>query len=176
MSYSRNKNALKRVQKILDDMLKAPEGEDISFVSTSPVKLSYQLHEAFDVADTYMEYVQYRPLKKLFKIRVRSDRVVCERKGKPVDAKAILEQQLSKMTIDNVEDILGVIGAATKHKASEMYFPKAVLEDDELSKLYKWTSISGYYIINNYDVGITITKVNPGELAYEPAGLSTNQS
>lgn len=176
MSYSRNKNALKRVQKILDDMLKAPEGEDIAFISTNPLKLSYQLHEAFDVADTYPEFANYRPLKKLFKVRVRFDRVVCERKGKPVDAKAILEQQLSKMTIDNVADILGIIGAATKHKATEMYFPKAILTDDDLSKLYKWTSISGYYIINNYDVGITITKNNPGELAYEPAGFSTNQS
>ena len=164
------------MQKILDDMMKAPEGEDIAFLSTNPIKLGYQLHEAFDVADTYPEFANYRPLKKLFKVRVRADRVVCERKGKPVDAQAILNEQLSKMTIDTVSDILGIIGAATKHKASELYFPKAVLEADELDKLYKWTSISGYYIINNYDVGITLVKNNPGELAYVPAGLSVNQS
>ena len=176
MSYSRNKNALKRVQKILDDMLKAPEGEDISFMSTNPVKLAYQLHEALDVADTYMEFVKYRPLRKLFKFRTRFDRVVAECKAKPVDAKAILSDQLSKMTVDDVADVLGIIGAATKHKANELYFPKAILTDDDLNKLHKWTSMSGLFIINNYEVGITIVKNNPGELAYEPAGLSVDKS
>ncbi len=149
MSYSRNKNALKRVQKILDDMLKAPEGEDISFMSTNPVKLAYQLHEALDVADTYMEFVKYRPLRKLFKFRTRFDRVIAECKAKPVDA---------------------------KDKANELYFPKAILTDDDLNKLHKWTSMSGLFIINNYEVGITIVKNNPGELAYEPAGLSVDKS
>ena len=178
MTYSRNKSALKRVQKLLDDLLLAVNNksdDDVVFTSTNPNKLSYQLHEALDVADTFTEYTKYRVIKEHYRIRVRFDRVIAECKTKPVDAKAILSGQLSKMTVDDADTVLEVIGAAIKNNLNEMYFPNAELIDSELADLYKWTSVNGYYIINNYEVGITLTRVNPGELAYEPTRLSTDK-
>ena|SRR5256885_14701817 len=178
MSYSRNKSSLKRVQKILDDLLlsiNSESNDDVILMSSSPNKLSYQLHEALEVADTYKEYNRYRVIREHYRIRVKFDRVIAECKVRPVNAKVILSDQLNKMTVNDATSVLEIIGAAIKNSLNELYYPNVELTDDELSELYKWTSVNKYYIINNYEAGITLTRNDPGELKYEPTRLSTDK-
>ena len=178
MSYSRNKNALKRIQKLLDSLLAHLDNgntDDIVLVSTEPIKLAYQIHEGLKVADIYPEYAKYRKLIEVYKFKTKYDKVIAERRDKIVEAKTILNQQLSKMVVEEAIDVMSIIGAATKHKANELYFPNVVLENGELDRLYEWCKPAGLFIINNQDLGITLTKSDPGELRYEPTRLSADK-
>lgn len=179
MSYSRSKNALKRVQKLLDSLLTHLDNgdtDDVSFASTEPVKLSYQIHEGLRVADIYPEFHKYRKLTEVYRFKTKFDKVMAERRDKIVEAKTTLSKQLSKMVVNDAYDVISIIGAATKNKVNELYFPNVILENGELDKLYVWCKPAGYFIINNQDLGITLVRSNPGELAYEPTGLSSDKS
>lgn len=167
MPYARSRKAIMRVEPILRELLNAQD--DVTYQSLEPQKLSYQLHEAFKSALVYPEYALYAPLRDKFTIRLRAGKVVAELKSKQLVALKVVKEQLSKMTIVEVNTVLGIVGATVTHKASEMYFPDAKLGEGELATLENWATPAGYFIINNYDNGVTLTKVNPGEMAWSPS-------
>ncbi len=74
------------------------------------------------------------------------------------------------MTVPEVNTVLAIVGAVLTHKASEMYFPDAKLNESDLVALAGWATPAGYFIINNYDNGVTLTKSNPGEMVWVPTG------
>lgn len=168
MPYARSRKAILRVESILKELLNAQD--DVTYQSLEPQKLSYQLHEALKSALVYPEYALYAPLREKFTIRLRAGKVVAELKHKQLVALKIVREQLSKMTVPEVNTVLGIVGAAVTHKASEMYFPDAKLGDSELATLENWATPAGYFIVNNYDNGVTLTKTNPGEMTWQPSG------
>jgi len=174
MPYARSKKAIQRVEHILRELLTATD--DVVYQSLEPAKLAYQLHEGLKSAAVYPEYQAYADLRAKFVIRLKPGRVLLEFRGRPLVALKVVREQLSKMTVPEVADALGIVGAALTHKASEMVFPDAILNDDALATLHRWTSENGYHIINNYDRGVTLTKTHPGELAWEPPSNNGGQS
>lgn len=167
MPYARSRKAILRVESILRELLAAED--DIVYQSLEPQKLSYHIHEALKSAAVYPEYAHYAPLRDKFTIRLRAGKVVAELKHKQLVALKVVREQLSKMTVPEVNTVLGIVGAAVTHKASEMYFPDAQLDDSNLRTLENWATPAGYFIVNNYDKGVTLTKVNPGEMAWQPS-------
>lgn len=168
MSYTPTKNAVIKVEYILKDLLNAQD--DCAFGSLEPQKLAYHIHEAMASVNVLEEYTQYRGLKDKFRFRVRQGKVVAELKGKPVDAFRLVQETLSKMRIDEVDNVVGIIGACLANKVTEIYFPSAVLREDDLRTLLTWTEDTSWYIINHDEAGVTLTKTNPGELAWSPNG------
>jgi hypothetical protein len=140
--------------------------EDIIFQSLEPQKLAYSLHEALRAVGVYPEFQDYTKLRDKYHIRLRAGKVIAELKGKQVVA--LVVEQLSKMVVKDITDALGIVGAATMHKAAEFYFPDAKLTHEDLISLYNWAEPVGYHIINSEEAGITLTKNHPGEMAWTP--------
>lgn len=166
MPYARSRKAIVRVESILRELLAAED--DVVYQSLEPTKLAYQIHEALKSASIYPEYSHYTPLRDKYTIRLRAGKVVAELKHKQLVALKVVREQLSKMTVPEVNTVLAIVGAVLTHKASEMYFPAAKLIESDLIALAGWATPAGYFIINNYDNGVTLTKTNPGEMTWQP--------
>lgn len=173
MAYSQSIAAVKRVEKLLEILLAANDDEDILFATKRPSKLAYQIHEALMLCEKFEEYKKFSILKDKYRIKVKSGRVLAEKKSKETLAIRVDNKPLQRMTLDGIDDVLGLVGAATVHKASEIYFPDALLNDDDLIALYHWSKLNNYFIINHEDGGVTITKIDPGEIAWEPPSVTT---
>lgn len=168
MPYTRSRGAVQRVEPILRELLTATD--DVIYQSLEPQKLSYQLHEALKSAGIYPEYAHYSALRDKFTIRLRAGKVVAEIKHRPLVALKVVTDPHSKMTIPEVNTVLGIVGAAVTHKAGEIYFPDAKLDESNLLTLSGWATPAGYFIINNYDNGVTLTKTDPGVVSWTPSG------
>ena len=166
MSYARSKRSVIKVENILKQLLEAKD--DLIFQSLEPQKLAYHIHEGMRSVAFYPEYSLYTQLRDKFVIRVRSNKVVAELRNKTIVALATVSEQLGKMTIVDVDNVMSVIGACVKHKAGEIYFPAAQFNDTMLNELYQWSEPAGYFIINHGVMGITLTRVHPGEINFVP--------
>lgn len=166
MSYARSKRAIVKVENILKQLLEAKD--DLAFPATEPQKLAYAIHEGLKSVAVYPEFSTYAELRNKFTFRVRQGKVIAEMKNKEIESIVAVRQQLSKMIIPVVSSVLGIVGAATSHKAPEMYFPDARINANELSELFQWSEPAGYYIINHDDMGLTITRTHPGEMNWTP--------
>ncbi len=171
MGYGTSKKTIQKVQLFLDQMVAADE--NIVWTDKEPNKLAYKLHAgiyvarhffAFDENKKSIEpYHTYAHLEEKYIIRVGSGTVTAELRI----AIPILATQTIGMRFDGLSSMLQVVGAVIKHKAPEMYFPSADLTPDEIIRIYTWASKNEYYIIKGD--GITITRKDPGELAWKPS-------
>lgn len=142
--------------------------DDLIFQSLEPHKLAYHIHEALKSAAIFPEFHEYAQLRDKFIIRIKYNKVIAELRSKPQVGLAIIKEQLAKMTIVDISSVLGIVGAAVTHKAADMLFPEARLNEQGLGELYQWSEPAGYYIINHGDNGLTLTRVHPGELNWTP--------
>lgn len=160
MTYNRNRNAVTRVQHILDALLISQI--DISFASPDPSKLAYHIWEAIKTSSIYEDTKKYTVLKNTWRIRVRSGKVLCEKKDKQIEA--VQENGNGRMTDDTVINIEGAITSMVKHHAKELHFPNL---HSGLLELYKW-SAGRYSIIDGGEAGITMTTDIVPEFAWTP--------
>lgn len=172
MGYSKSKRAIKRVEPYLQQMVAADGG--VEFPVNDPLAFSYQLRDgikaakefAYDALQKEVEpYCSYARLNTKFIIRVRGTVIVCELRDVVPVVK--LRESMGTMSIPDVEDTLGVIGAAIKHKAPEMVFPSANKDTVAAVMLFKWASSNGYFLVIA-DNHVTLTKNDPGDLAWKP--------
>lgn len=163
MGYSNSDAAIKRVQKLLDQMLLAKS--DLTWPSTNAHMLGYHIREALTIAKK-KGIEPYNELKDKFTIRNKGNRVVAELKH--VEAATALQAAMSNLTIEHLSSLMEIVGAAINHKASEMFFPDADLAPDEVEKLFLWAEKNGYFLIAA-ESGITLTKDDPGEASWRPA-------
>lgn len=162
MGYSNNSAVIARVRPLLDQMVKATS--DLVWPSKDPHMLGYHIREAMTYAKA-REIDPYKGLKSQWIIRNRGDRVVAERRD--VIAFEALQSAMQKMEIENLHSVVEIVGAAIAHKAHHIYFPDAILTPDERLMLWKWARSNEYYIVVA-EVGVTLTKENPGEAAWTP--------
>lgn len=166
MAYARSKKSVLKLESVLKQLVEAKD--DLVFQSLEPHRLAYSIHEALKSAAIYPEFYHYSLLRDKYTIRIKSNKVVAELKSKIIVGETIIREQLGKMTIVEVSDIMGVVGAAVTHKAGEMFFPDAHFTVEGLSELYQWSEPAGYFIINHGDNGLTLTRVHPGEMNWTP--------
>ena len=162
MGYSKNEASINRVKSLLDQMVKA--NTDLTWPTKDAHMLGYHLREAMTLAKRIGK-APYETLKDKFTIRNRGDKVVAELKI--VESVQALQQLMSKMELPEVHTIVEIVGAAISHDAGQIYFPDAVLSTEDSTELYGWTSKHGYFLIVA-EVGVTITKEDPGEVAWTP--------
>jgi len=162
MGYSGNKAAVERVKPLLDQMLRSEH--DLIWPSENAHMLCYHIREGMTVAQS-LKIDPYTELKKEWVIRNKGSRVVAERKN-PIALEA-LQAAMSKMELEDVRNVMEIVGAAILHKAHQMYFPDAVFTPEDSLSLYNWCQRNGYHLVVA-EVGVTITKDDPGEAAWTP--------
>lgn len=171
MGYSKSTRAVQRVKKFLDEMLQN-DGQ-LEWPNADPSKLAYQINDGIHAAkanalnkekNPVEPFATYSRLKSKFIIRVAAGKVIAEpRDVIPLDT---IVSGMSRLTLHNLSDVLEIVGAAIKHNAPEMFFPDAD-EFADLPQLYTWAVRNGYFIIPSDD-GITLTKTDPGDIAWTP--------
>lgn len=161
MGYSKSLNAIERVKKHLDQMVRAT-GKVTWTVREDAWQLGYYIREALYVAEI-KRVKEYAELKAKFKIRVDGNKVIAE----PRSFTAV--QSLDTIQLENITDTLEIIGAALHHDAQRMHFPNA--QEINLKHLYDWCSKHGYNIIPS-SAGVTITKEDVGDIAWKPESSS----
>lgn len=107
----------------------------------------------------------YHNLKDEWIIRNKGTKVVAERRQ--VVALEALTAAMNRMEMENLYTVVEIVGAAITHKANQMYFPDAALIEDDKKSLYNWCQKHGYYLVVA-EVGVTLTKNDPGEAAWTP--------
>lgn len=156
MGYSHSKQAIERVRPLLDAVLIADQRTSIP--STHPQKLAYALREALAASRVAKdEDHKYASLLVKFKLRVKKDRIVFEPRDAVEAGDPVVELIESRQALEvpNVTQVLQIVGACIQHK-SDLIFPDAKLNDDEIAQLTKWTSKNGYDI--DTSLPLTLTK------------------
>lgn len=172
MGYSKSKRAIRRVEPYLEQMV-AAEGE-ISFPAEEPSDFAYRLREGIKASTHFAlderkqpiePYADYAGLSAKYLIRVKGPLVVCE--PRDVVPIARLRSSLAQVSIPDVSETLGIIGAAITHKAPSMVFPQANAQTVKADRLFVWAQANGYFLVVG-DNHVTLTKQDPGELAWNP--------
>lgn len=161
MGYAKSAAALKRLQPLLDQMLKSDVS--LSWPSQNAHMLGYHIREAMKIAESDPQS-PYKGLRERFVIRNKGTHVVAE--PRVINVVAELHQAHAKMSLENLSGLLELIGAVITHEAHEMFFPDALLTEEETKTLYEWAKPRGYSLVVGN--GITITKENPGEAEWTP--------
>jgi len=154
MGYSKSKKAVRRVQSYLEQMVKAET--NIEFPSAEPSKLAYYIRDGIKAARNFPEVVgTYARLNSKYVIKSGPGKVICELR----DVLELTRQGIrSQVSIPNVVDAIGIIGAAITHKADEMIFPDATLDTIvNITPLKKWAEKNDYNLIITLD-HITLEK------------------
>lgn len=148
MGYSKSKKAVRHVQSYLDRLLEAET--DISFPSRNPQKLAYALHNGLYAAAYHPDTQKYLVIKKKFMVRYNANVVKCEVK----DALESLRQKADNLTLEDIIEPIGVIGAMIKHKADIMTFPDF---NGNIIPIQNWAGNNGYNV-NQLEEGISLIK------------------
>jgi hypothetical protein len=170
MGYGKSIRAFNRVKGYLDEMVS--KNQVITWQVDDPAKTSYNIREGIKVAkerahdESYPNKDAFKPYASLlakFIVRVKGVTVVAE--PRDIIPEMTASTALHRMVVEDVSDPLEIVGAAIKHKVPELFFPSADLSDEALSRIYAWSSKHDYFIVAS-DVGVTLTKTDPGEIAW----------
>jgi hypothetical protein len=158
MGYSVSKRAVRRVEIYLTQMV-VGEGK-LNFPTEDASKTAYYIRQGVTSAKNFISegepYVSYARLSGKYIVRSLSDMVVCEpRDGLP---NADASTTFGRVSIPDITDVLGIIGAAIKHKAPSMIFPDARLSDEECLKLRAWSDLHEYGVIIT-EAHVTLVKI-----------------
>lgn len=162
MGYSKSESAVERVKPLLDQMVAATT--DLTWHHKNPHMLGYHLREAMTIAKRH-KLEPYNTLKERFIIRNKGDKVVAEIRH--FEALPALQAAMSKVVLEDITSLVSIVGAAIDNKAHELYFPSAILSDEDKLTLYTWCVKNEYFMIVA-EVGVTITKSDPGDVAWAP--------
>lgn len=157
MVYSKSKRAVRRVQLYLDQLVAAEM--NITFPDNDPSRLAYRIRDGIKAARLFPDTDRYAKLASKFIIRIQSGGVKCELRDSLEDMKSEMHNVIS---INDVNDPLGIIGAAIKHKADILHFPDARYSSLNLAPIQNWANNNGYEIQKTED-HISLIKQEPTE-------------
>lgn len=158
MGYSKSKRVIRRVETYLQQMVDA-RGQ-IEFPADDAARFAYELREGINASRHFAAtgeepFISYAKLHPKYVIRTKGTRVICEPRDVILSVKA---QTLGQVSIPDVVDPLGIIGAAIMHKAPIMIFPDASDETIiDKSKLQTWCEKNSYELIVA-DNHVTLTR------------------
>lgn len=146
MGYSKNPNVLNRVANHIRELQQANGTKDIEWKHDDPAKLALWLREAMGPE-----------LKAIYVVKVRVGSVLAQpRVYRPIESASIVR-------LPGLREPLEIIGACIHHGAAVIHFP-----DGEGSiPIHRWGTSNGYYLVVNEE-GLTMTKTDPGEIAWRP--------
>lgn len=162
MVYSKNSQAYTRVKEFLNQMIASTER--LEWVVEDASKTQYLIQEAITTSGwpgraDQPEFKAIAELRAKYIIRVngKESKIIAEPRAKTA------LPSFKTMQLDGLSDPLEIIGAALEHNGQKMFFP----DGEATEELYNWCSGNGYWIVES-DIGITLTKQDPGDLAWKP--------
>jgi len=156
MGYTTSTKAIARMGTELKQMINSTT--NVEWTTPDPRTFAYRIREAIEVARKRFhsgstEFEAIAKLKSKYAIKEYPNRVVAElRDGIPLD---ILTSRLSILTIPNVSDAFGIVGACIQHAGATILFPDAH-DVDEMVK--NWASETGA-VISTSESGVTVRQV-----------------
>lgn len=172
MGYSKSPRTIQRVKNHLDQMVASTDR--LEWPDKNPAKLSYWIRDGINAAKRFAvdserkpvePYASYARLATKYIIKLGDGKVVAELRD--VIPLPIETTGTGKMVLNDLLSEFELVGAAAQHQAPEMFFPDADEESCNMELLHNWCSNNGYFIVANSS-GITLTKADPGELAWKP--------
>lgn len=160
MGYSYSPMRVERMKAYLNSMLTA--NHELRWKSENTHMLAYHIREALVIAEK-KSIVPYSKLKSLFIVKNLGSYVSAVRRTETPDEVGANV----KLTLSEIENVEGVVGAVILHKANEMFFPDCVLNDAEAKVLFDWASPLFYNLVIG-ESGTTVTKNDPGDAAWKP--------
>lgn len=172
MGYSKSLRTIQRVKNHLDQMVAS--SERLEWPTTNPSKLSYWIRDGVNASRRYAvdserrpvePYASYARLGTKYIIKLDEGKVVAELRDViplPIEATG-----MGKMVLNELATEFELVGAATQHQAPEMFFPDASEDTCNMFLLHNWCQHNAYFIVSNAS-GITLTKTDPGDIAWTP--------
>ena len=153
MGYSTSLDAIAKVKGFLQTIKDTKENM-VAWKSDNPKKLQYQIHCGLSSAKK-LEDERFKHLKDLWKIKIKENLVIVEKKAELTIPSAAL-------IFEDIPDIYGVITKATQYKNSEeeLLFTNIILAEDELVKLKMWCD--NYDYVYRYDPANTLQLMKVG--------------
>ena len=173
MPYNTSRACIIRMQRYLDDMLRAKR--TVSWPTRETKRLSYKIREALKAVERYPEYERYHKLKAWFRIKPMKGWVEAEFLGvEGADEETVHAPE--RLTFEEVLNVEGAAGVCIKFaaKSDELHFPQAILSNDERLTIYKWglEQTPKWKLISHEDAGITMTRKRgvDSEFLWKPEG------
>lgn len=171
MAYSKSVKALNRVKEYLDQMLAS--SSQIQWQVANPTETAFRIREGINVAKQRardgdspfrVTYGQYAQLSAKFIIRAGIGVVIAEPRDVMLETP---KEAISKQVLPGLSSDMEIVGAAIVHKTPVMFFPDATESSDDLYVIYAWAQKHDYFLVSSED-GLTLTKTDPGEIAWQP--------
>ena len=147
---------------------------------------------SFEAHDTFVR-ARYRGSDDITKVEVRpGDRERTRTASKPKDYPAKepsdptepveeatyeeaadeIQHAVDTSLLEGVVNLSGIIEGAKRYgvRVLEVYYPDAVLSEEDKGRLFRWTSENGWLIIDMEDAGLTLSKKDiPEEVQWRPS-------
>ncbi len=170
MGYTLTLAAVQRVQYMLEELLlSAEKNEERIWRVPDPGRAARLLREGMAAAaanaDKDETCARFALLKEKYALKVSTGIVRAEPRVRTLSSSLV--KSLSKLRLAEIENLTGAVGAAIEHSnVDEIHFPTLImirLEYEELVNFYAWCKQNSWFIINNFDDGLTITRTDPGD-------------
>src|SRR6266576_632357 len=173
MGYTLTLAAVRRVQHMLEELtLSAENNEDRSWKVPDSGRAARLLREGMAAAaanaDRDETCARFALLREKYIIRALAGGIKAEARVKTLAHSLV--KSLGKLRLAEIELLVEAIGAAVNHSSvDEIHFPNIRIDTfdyDSRTNFSTWCKQNNWYIVNNYDDGITITHIDPGDQAW----------
>ena len=82
-----------------------------------------------------------------------------------------IQHAVDTSLLEGVVNLSGIIEGAKRYgvRVLEVYYPDAVLSEEDKGRLFRWTSENGWLIVDMEDAGLTLSKKDiPEEVQWKP--------
>jgi hypothetical protein len=147
MGYSRNKNALLKVEPFLALLVKTEK--ELFVPSNNPRETVYAIRDGLNYAETH-KVEPYKELKSKFRLIEKRDGFEVKLRNS-ISIESPIEKlaHSQNLVVDKVKTLMELIGAVILHKAPRFEFPKAEVEGDARTRLEKWAANNNYKVSYN---------------------------
>lgn len=165
MGYTKNPNAINKVEKFLIMMVNA--NENLEWETTDPSKLAYYLREGISASGTLNgklisedeQLKNFSELKSKFIIKVKANKVIAQLRTESPSA-VMSVKKLRSVYLPNVSTLTEVVGAVAKYMVEEgkeqITIPSSDLSEDEFDKVALYLQPKGLKIeINGTELVIS---------------------
>lgn len=170
MGYTLTLAAVRRVQGMLEELLLSAEtNEERVWKVPDPGRAARLLREGMAAAAanaaTDETCARFALLKEKYAIKVSAGIVRAEPRVRTLASSLV--KSLAKLRLPEIEKLIEAIGAAVEHaNVDEIHFPHVMISTfdyDSCVNFYAWCRSNNWFIVNNFEDGITITKADPGD-------------
>lgn len=141
--------------------------------------IARRIRDAIKECGRYKDFAQYSDLTNVYKIRILNDMVIVTPRGQhhyvPAEPTSSTQVWEDEITLE------ALVGLLIYNRPKRIHFKKVLVDRDsdstrQMEALYTWCHmpLNKYWIIDHGIDGITLTSIDPGELAWKPEQKSSS--